>query len=67
MSFNYYPDEITSAICEKIGETNPAKKSDIENAVYNLKAICENEYNSDFYRVFYKALEKLTEVLNNEN
>jgi hypothetical protein len=29
---------------------------ELENAIYQLKAICQNPYNSDYYRVFYNAL-----------
>ena len=66
MKFTYYPAEITNAICKKIGEADKAKITDIIDAVYQLKTLCENEYNSDYYRTFYKALEELTEVLEAE-
>ncbi len=31
-------------------------------ALYQLYAICQNEYNSSFYRTLYKTLAKATEV-----
>ena len=34
----------------------------IETALFNLKAICQNKYNSDFYRQF---LFILTEIADN--
>lgn len=33
--------------------------SDLENALYYLKAICENEYNKEYFRTFYKILENI--------
>ena len=32
---------------------------DLENAIYHLKAICENEYNNDYFRTFYRILERI--------
>lgn len=53
-----HPEEIA----EKFIAMNCAEESDrndLEEALYQLHAICENEYNHDFYRVLYKALEEL--------
>lgn len=65
----YYPDEISESLC------NLAKKrkgympdgqdyEDCMEALYQLKAACENEYNKDYYRTLYKILAKVTYVLN---
>lgn len=33
--------------------------NDIEECLYYLKAIAENEYNSDYFRTFYNTLQRL--------
>ena len=33
--------------------------NDLENALYYLKAICENKKNSDYFRTLYKILENI--------
>ncbi len=35
--------------------------NDIQNALYQLKAICENDMNSDYYRTFARCLDLITE------
>lgn len=60
MKFDYYPDEIAAAIAEIAGETDREIIKSAEEALYRLKAICENECNRDFYRDLYKLLEKFT-------
>lgn len=32
---------------------------DITDALYQIKAIAENEYNSDYWRTFYNALKSI--------
>lgn len=66
MKFEYFPGDIIAAIVKLTGETDPEIIDNCDTALYQLKAICENRYNSEFYRDFYKQLEKLTEVINNE-
>lgn len=61
MQFNYYPGEIAAALCGYIGETDPAIVDRLDFALYQLKAICENPYNSDHYTDLYRALERFTE------
>lgn len=34
-------------------------KADIENAIYYIKALAENEYNSDYFRTFYNILQRI--------
>ena len=34
-------------------------KSDIENTLYYLKAIAQNEYNADYFRTFWNILQKI--------
>jgi len=33
--------------------------NDLENAIYYLKSVCENEYNANYFRTFYKILENI--------
>ena len=33
--------------------------SDIENTLYYLKAIAQNEYNADYFRTFYNILQAI--------
>ena len=32
-------------------------KNDLENVLYYIKTICENELNKEYFRTFYKILE----------
>ena len=41
-------------------------EKDLQAAIYQLDALCQNEYNPDFYRVLYKYLAYLTEQKINE-
>lgn len=34
-------------------------KADIENALYYLKAIAQNEYNADYFRTFWNILQRI--------
>jgi hypothetical protein len=60
----YYPDEIANVLC-KIAFDYPDKDTikQCEDALYQLKAIAENPYNSDYYRTLYKVFET---IANNE-
>ena len=61
------PQEIALALYEHIKDMDymdyedekESVLSDFENALYYLKAIAENKYNADYFRTFYKALERL--------
>ena len=61
------PQEIALALYENIKDMDymdyeDEKESvlnDFENALYYLKAVASNEYNADYFRTFYKALERL--------
>lgn len=46
--------ELAHAICSQAG--GGFNVNDVEEAIYQLTAICENEYNFDFYREFLEAL-----------
>lgn len=55
-----YPEEIAQTLC-KLAEDEPDEKTvqDCEEAIYQLAAIAENPYNSDYYRTLYKVLEEI--------
>ena len=70
MEFLYYPDEIASALYKLASdqdfndytETQRQEVEQITDCLYQLKAICENKYNNDYYRTFYKCLERITDI-----
>lgn len=63
MNTNYeHPEDIAQALCKVTGVTGEAEIKDCTDALYQLLAIAQNEYNSDFYRTFYAVLSKLMEV-----
>lgn len=47
MDFEDYKEEKRKEIIE------------LENAIYYIKTIAQNEYNNDFFRTFYNALQKI--------
>lgn len=63
MKFEYYPEDIANSICDYIKETDPKKIDGTIEALVHLQAICENEYNHEYFRDFYKVLEALTDKL----
>ena len=60
-----YPEEIAQNLYENIKdmdfidyeEHKTELIADLENAIYYLKTLCENDYNSEYFRTFYKVLE----------
>ena len=62
---NYYEcEEIASVLCRLASENvtvDTETKKDIEEAIYHLKAIASNNYNSDYYRTFWNVLQKITD------
>mgnify|MGYP001074236087 CR=1 FL=1 len=63
MRIEYYPEDIAAEIVRKVGEDNGKNVAACEEALYDLKTLCENEYNHDSWRALYRMLEKLTEEL----
>ena len=43
-------------------ERNDTTESDLQEAVYQLKAIAENKYNADCWRVLYKAISAIADL-----
>lgn len=58
MNFEYYPDEITEALASAANENSAKAIQGATEALYQLKAICENQYNGDRWRDLYRLLEK---------
>ena len=56
---NECPGDIAEVLCQIINEGNKDYKEKLTNAIYNLKAICENKYNDDGYRILYRTLESV--------
>ena len=62
---NYYDcEEIATVLC-RLSSGNVTvdveTMKDVEEAIYQLKAIASNEYNSDYYRTFWNVLQKITD------
>lgn len=66
MKFKYFPDEITTALCKYTNTTDKETYENCVGALYDLKAICENRYNAEYFRDMYRVLEKFVEVKENE-
>ena len=62
-----YPQEIANNLYElqkdmdwmDYEEEKEEILQDLENALYYLKALCENPYNNDYFKTFYKILENI--------
>lgn len=62
-----YPQEIAEALYEQAKDMDymdyedekELVLADLENALYDLKAICENEHNKDYFRTLYRILERI--------
>ena len=59
---NYYPDDIANTLFD-LAEIEPTEAcfEKLENAIYHFETIAENPYNNDYFRLFYKILEKITD------
>ena len=55
---NAYPEEIAERL-QKLTHQPEETREDMKEALYNLLAICENEYNDEKYRTLYKSLSVL--------
>lgn len=64
MNFNIdiYPDELAESLSKLAKNYNKNTTKEIEDFLYNFKAICENPYNASYYRTFWKVLERIVEV-----
>ena len=60
----YYPEEIAVILMNLAGdsldtESKDCSESDYIECISTLRAICQNKYNSEFYRRFYRLLERV--------
>lgn len=67
MKFEYYPDEIANALLRHTNMSKEEAIDDVTGALYDIKAICENRYNSEYWRTFWKVLEALTSCTESED
>lgn len=63
MRIECYPEEIAAGIARKAGEDNGKNVAAREEALYDLKMLCENKDNHDSWRALYRMLEKITAEL----
>ena len=61
MYFYYGSEDIARVICDLAGIDDEDTYKECEEAIYDLKCICENKYNRDCYRTLWEALQQLTE------
>lgn len=62
-----FPDEIANKLFELAKDMDFADYeedkekilSDLENALYYLKAVAENPYNAEYFRTLYRILENI--------
>lgn len=67
---NEYPQEIAEALYSKVvdmdyadhAESANAEISQLTVAIYDVMCIAKNEYNDDYWRTLYRALEKLVDM-----
>lgn len=60
---NYYGSEDITEKLLNIAEIKDEEiKEELTEAIYQLKAIAENPYNSDYWRILYNVLLKIAEV-----
>lgn len=64
MKFEYFPNEITTALCEYTNITDKETYENCISSLYYLKTICENEHNAEYFRDMYRVLEKFVEAKN---
>ena len=64
MEKRYDCEDIATVLCELSsgdGTVNMETMKEVEEALYQLQAIAENEYNADYYRTFWNVLQKITD------
>lgn len=62
MKFKYYPDDIAAALASIAGVKDHSTIDAASGALYDLKSICENRYNSEYLRDFWRLLEAVTDT-----
>lgn len=67
---NEYPQEIAEALYCKVVDMDYSDHvesineeiSQLTEAIYDIMVIAQNEYNRDYWRTLYRALEKLVDM-----
>lgn len=60
-SFGYYSEDIASALVKLSGmEIDGVTFNEVEEALFSLKCICENDWNDTKYRTLWRILEGVT-------
>ena len=63
MEKRYDCENMATVLCElSSGDdtVNVETLKEVEEALYQLQAVAENEYNADYYRTFWNVLQKIT-------
>lgn len=64
-SEEYYPQDIASALLRSTMDLSDEEfyslRKDLENALYDVMAIAQNEYNHDYWRVLWNVLQNWAE------
>ena len=61
MYSNYSSDEIAYVLCKLAHNKDKGRAADVEEALYHLSLLCENEYNPDYFRTMWNVLEDILE------
>ena len=59
----YDCEDMATVLCElSSGDdtVNVETLKEVEETLYQLRAVAENEYNADYYRTFWNVLQKIT-------
>ena len=61
----YYPQDIAETLINIYRNNDDSISTefieeDVIKSIYDIKAICENEYNAEYWRVLYRLLEGIT-------
>lgn len=58
----YCSEDITEKLLNIAEIKDEEIKEELTEAIYQLKAMAENPYNSDYWRILYNVLLKITEM-----
>ncbi len=53
--------DIAQILCDAAGTKDKQDFEDIENALFHIKTIAENDFNCDYWRTFYNSLLTIAE------
>lgn len=62
MNNTFYSDDIATCLC-RLADIEPTGQTwkEIEEALFDLKCIAQNEHNKDSYRTLWNCLEEIAE------